>query len=278
MQTDNFNSVGGVGGDPEIGDVQAGAITGGFPTFTGRDNANQITLNDGVPGITNQYLFQPIAGAFYSPCRDGDLDASIFGHEYTHAISNRMVGGPDAGLTGAQAGSMGESWSDLNALEYLHAYGYVPTGGENPWSVGAYATGNLDRGIRDFALDESPLNYSDIGFDVTGPEVHADGEIWNAVNYEVRQALVRKYDARYPSTNAALQFRCAEGDLPVDRCPGNRRWIQLVFDSFLLQPPRDQHARRPRRDARRGRQPVRRAPTRRRSGTRSPSAASASRR
>ncbi len=237
MQTDNFGSVGGRAADPEIGDVQAGALTGGFPTFEGRDNANQITLNDGIPGITNQYLFQPIAGAFYSPCVDGDYDTSVFGHEYTHAISNRMVGGPDSGLTGAQAGAMGESWSDLNALEYLHAYDYVPTAGENDWAEGPYVTGNPERGIRDFALNDNPLNYSDIGFDVTGPEVHADGEIWNAVNYDVRQALARRYDANFPSGNAALQLRCAEGELPVDRCPGNRRWIQLVFDAFLLQPP-----------------------------------------
>ena len=121
MQQSNF----GVGrdGDPEIGNVQAGALTGGAPSYLGRDNANQITLNDGVPGITNQYLFQPIAGAFYGPCVDGDLDTSVFGHEYTHAISNRMVGGPDDGLTGFQGGSMGESWSDLVALEYLHSHG-----------------------------------------------------------------------------------------------------------------------------------------------------------
>ena len=78
-----------------------------------RDNANQITLNDGVPGITNMYLWQPIAGAFYAPCVDGDYDMSVIGHEYTHAISNRMAGGPDANLTGTQAGAMGESWSDL---------------------------------------------------------------------------------------------------------------------------------------------------------------------
>ena len=66
--------------------MQAGAVTGGAPSYLGRDNANQIALNDGIPGITNQYLFQPIAGAFYSPCVDGDLDTSVFGHEYTHAI------------------------------------------------------------------------------------------------------------------------------------------------------------------------------------------------
>ena len=99
--------------DPEIGNAQAGATTGGQPSYTGRDNANQITLQDGTPGITNQYLFQPIAGAFYSPCADGGLDMSIVGHEYTHAISNRMVGGPDEGLTSEQGGAMGESWSDL---------------------------------------------------------------------------------------------------------------------------------------------------------------------
>ena len=60
-----------------------------------------MTLQDGIPPITNQYLFQPIAGAFYSPCVDGDYDTTVFGHEYTHLISNRMVAGPDSGLVGA---------------------------------------------------------------------------------------------------------------------------------------------------------------------------------
>jgi extracellular elastinolytic metalloproteinase len=236
LQQNNF----GVGrdGDPELGDVQAGALTGGAPTYEGRDNANQIALNDGIPGITNQYLFQPIAGAFYGPCVDGDLDTSVFGHEYTHAISNRMVGGPDDGLTGFQGGAMGESWSDLVAEEYLHTHG------ETSWALGAYATGNPTVGIRDYALNANPLNYADVGFDVTGPEVHADGEIWNAVNYDLRQALIRKYDAKFPSTDAALQLRCADGrpgtnapeaPLPPDLCPGNRRWVQILFDAFLLQ-------------------------------------------
>ena len=209
-------------------------MTGGAPSYEGRDNANQITLNDGIPPITNQYLFQPIAGAFYAPCVDGDMDTSVFGHEYTHLISNRMVAGPDSGLSGDQAGAMGESWSDLDAEEYLHENGFVPTNGENPWAVGAYATGNKDVGIRDYALDSNPLNYSDVGFDTPGAEVHADGEIWNGANYEVRQALVDKYDATFPSSDAALQKRCADGILPADQCPGNRRWIQLVYDGWLL--------------------------------------------
>src|SRR4029079_8594780 len=151
--------------DPELGNVQAGAVTGGAPSYLGRDNANQITLNDGIPGLTHQYLFQPIAAGFYGPCVDGGLDTTVFGHEYTHAISNRMVGGPDSNLTGDQAGAMGESWSDLDALEYLHEYNIAPPGNANEWALGPYATGNMEVGIRNYALHANPLNYSDMGYD-----------------------------------------------------------------------------------------------------------------
>ena len=224
--------------DPEIGNAQAGAITGGNPSYLGRDNANQITLQDGIPGITNQYLFQPIAGAFYAPCTDGGLDMSIVGHEYTHAISNRMIGGPDEGITSEQGGAMGESWGDLVAGEYLFSHGY--SNGANPWAVGPYATGNKHEGIRDYAINDNPLTYADYGFDSTGPEVHADGEIWNGTMWDVRQALVDKWNASFPYDDKALQQRCASGTatsspLPADQCPGNRRWVQLMFDAFLLQ-------------------------------------------
>lgn len=237
MQSNNFGQ-GGAEGDPEIGNAQAGALTGGSPSYLGRDNANQIALQDGVPGITNQYLFQPLPGAFYAPCADGGLDMSIVGHEYTHAISNRMIGGPDEGITSDQGGAMGESWGDLVASEYLLSNNYRT--GTNPWAVGPYATGNKKTGIRNYALNRNPMNYGELGYDSVGNQVHADGEIWSGTMYSVRKALVRKYNARFPASNKALQKRCASGrpnasPLRSTRCPGNRRWIQLVFDSFLLQ-------------------------------------------
>ena len=237
LQLDNGGR-GGVGGDQEVGNAQAGALTGASPTYLGRDNANQITLQDGTPGITNQYLFQPIAGAFYAPCTDGGMDMGIVGHEYTHAISNRMVAGPDEGLTSEQGGAMGESWGDLVAGEYMFSHGYA--NGGNPWAVGVYATGNKSVAIRDYAINNNPLNYSDYGFDSTGAEVHADGEIWNGTQWSVRQALVNKWNSKYPYSNRSLQLRCAQGNevqspLPASACPGNRRWVQLMFDSFLLQ-------------------------------------------
>ena len=236
-----FNdSRGGLENDSEQGNAQAGGVSGGPPGFAARDNANQFTPADGTKPITNMYLWQPIAAAFYAQCVDGDYDMSVIAHEYTHAISNRMAGGPNAGLSGNQAGAMGESWSDLDAVEYLNENGYVPTGGENPFAVGPYVTGDHQAGIRNYGMNNSPLNYSDVGYDFVcndGPctqqtQVHADGEIWSATNYDVRQAFVARYGAGSP----ALQVSCARGDTPVTACPGNRRWIQLVYDAWLLMP------------------------------------------
>jgi extracellular elastinolytic metalloproteinase len=56
------------------------------------------------------------------------------------------------------------------------------------------------------------------------------------VNFAVRQAMMDRYDSQFPSSNAALQKSCAEGQTPVAQCPGNRRWVQLMYDAWLLMP------------------------------------------
>ncbi len=53
---------------------------------------------------------------------------------------------------------------------------------------------------------------------------------------DLRTALVQKYNGQYPESDQALQEQCAKGQVAVDRCPGNRRWMQLMFDSYLLMP------------------------------------------
>ncbi|MEV8633059.1 M36 family metallopeptidase [Streptosporangium sp. NPDC051023] len=223
MQNDN-GTRGGLGADPEQGNAQAGARD-----LTVRDNANQITGPDGVAPITNMYLWQPLAGAFYAPCVDGDYDMSVIGHEYTHAISGRMVGGPDAGWSGAQAGAMNESTSDLFAMEYLFENGFRPAG-DTPYVTGGYVTGDKKSGIRNYDMSASPLNYSDIAYDLVGQQVHADGEIWTATQYDVRKAFIDRYGKGTP----AQQRACADGRIPIGKCPGNRRWAQVSFDALLL--------------------------------------------
>ncbi|WP_219463396.1 M36 family metallopeptidase [Nonomuraea rhizosphaerae] len=223
MQVSNGDQ-GGLGNDPEQGNAQAGARD-----LTVRDNANQITGPDGVAPITNMYLWQPIAGSFYPPCVDGDYDMSVIGHEYTHAISGRMIGGPNAGWSGAQAGAMNESTSDLFAMEYLFEYGFRPKG-NTPYVTGGYVTGDPERGIRNYDMSKSPLNYSDVAYDLVGQQVHADGEIWSATQFDVRAAFVK----RYGDGTEKQQRACADGKLALDKCPGNRRWAQLSYDALLL--------------------------------------------
>ncbi len=186
FQLDN-GTKGGLGGDPIHGLVQAGAASGGSPTYTGRDNAYMLTLDDGIPPWSGMFLWEPINDAFEGVYRDGSFDMSVIQHEYTHGLSNRYVAGGSA-LGSHQAGSMGEGWSDWYALNHGFATGLL----SKP-IVGDYVTGNASRGIRNWNYDQNPTTFGDMGYDLTGPEVHADGEIWTATLWDLRKALVAKY-------------------------------------------------------------------------------------
>ncbi|MDQ1626830.1 MAG: extracellular elastinolytic metalloproteinase [Actinomycetota bacterium] len=185
------------GGDPVLGLVHAGAASGGAPTYTGRDNAYFLPLPDGIPSWSGMFLWEPINDAFEGPYSDGNFDRSVIQHEYTHGFSTRYVAGGDS-LGSFQAGSMGEGWSDWYALNHLYAKGL-----QDKAVVGEYVTGNPTRGIRNWNYDQNPTNFSNIGYDLTGPEVHADGEIWTTMLWDLRKALVAKYGAAIGGETAA---------------------------------------------------------------------------
>ena len=113
---------------------------------------------------------------------------SVIQHEYSHGLSNRYVAGGGA-LGSHQAGSMGEGWGDWYALNHAQVTGLEPTRAV----VGAYATGNEKRGIRNYDFNVNPNTFGDMGYDLTGPEVHADGEIWTAVLWDLHRSLVTKH-------------------------------------------------------------------------------------
>jgi len=201
FQNDNFGR-GGVGNDAVQGDVQAGIQA----TPQQLDNANFATPPDGLPGITNMFLWEPIPGSFIAPCVDGDNDVSVIQHEYTHGMTNRMVGGGEA-LSGEQAGAMGEGWSDFYALNHLFDAGL-----ETQPIEGIYVTGNAQRGIRNYNYADSPLNYGDLGYDIVGNEVHADGEIWTATLWQLRQGLLAQYGTKAGEKRTALLITAALAD------------------------------------------------------------------
>jgi hypothetical protein len=224
FQNDNFGR-GGLGNDAVQADAQDGAAF---------NNANFSTPPDGLAPRMQMFLFDGP-----DPDRDGSLDAEIIIHEYVHGLSNRRVGG-GVGLTALQSRGLGEGWSDFYALALLAEPGDAPDG---TYAFGGYSTHQLYGlkenyyfGVRRYPystdLAKNPLTFADIDprlarahdavprNPIFGPfdaelagEVHAVGEVWCALLWEVRANLVRKHGAA-----------------------GNELMLQLVTDGLNLAP------------------------------------------
>jgi Zn-dependent metalloprotease len=205
----NDGAATGAGGGPDLGHV---------------DNANMGTPPDGAAPQMQMYLFEPLP-QFGAPFRavNGDDDADVIYHEYTHGLSNRLVV-DDLGfgaLNSAQSGAMGEAWSDWYAKDFLAADGQqtddpnvdgdvflgLYTDGVQPEAnaPGLIRTEGLDckpdsdpdtcPGGVDADGDDEPdtgpggYTYGDFGKVGGGPEVHSDGEIWAQTLWDLRDAL-----------------------------------------------------------------------------------------
>ncbi|WP_280841557.1 M36 family metallopeptidase [Micromonospora sp. A200] len=210
-------SNGGQGGDPVLGLVHAGAATGGAPTYTGRDNAYMLTLPDGIPAWSGMFLWEPVNDTFEGPYSDGNFDASVIEHEYAHGLSNRYVSGEDNALNTHQSGSMGEGWGDWYALNYLYGAKLATTA-----VVGQHVTGNTERGIRNWSYDRNPTGFGDLGYDLGGAEVHSDGEIWTAILWDMRKALVARYGA---AAGAEMAARLVTDAMPLS--PADPSFIDM---------------------------------------------------
>jgi uncharacterized repeat protein (TIGR01451 family) len=203
FQNTNF-SRGGLGNDAVQADAQDGS---------GTDNANMSTPPDGLPGRMQMYVF---SGP--NPNRDGDLDADVLLHEYTHGLSNRRVGG-GAGLSSLQSRGMGEGWSDFYALSLLSESADDPNATYAAGGYAAYQFGGLLQnyyyGIRHYPYctdtNKNPFTFKDIdpgqaiphqgipispvyGFSPSeANEVHHQGEVWCVTLWEARAAMITKY-------------------------------------------------------------------------------------
>jgi subtilisin-like proprotein convertase family protein len=200
----NFEAGGTGGSDPVDAETDDSALAAN-PNF---DNANMATPPDGQSPRMQMYLFN---SPF--PAVNGGDDASVVYHEYTHGLSNRLIGDGN-GLNANQPRAMGEGWSDWYAMDYLVANGLVSdTSADGEVVVGEYVTGDPVHGIRHQALDcsvgsTSPncggsataghsggFTYADLGkvggWDASTPafEVHDDGEIWSETLWDLRKVL-----------------------------------------------------------------------------------------
>jgi hypothetical protein len=231
FQTDNFGR-GGVGNDAVMAEAQ---------DFSGTNNANMSPTSDGTAPRMQMYLW---SGP--TPDRDGDLDAEIIIHEYSHGLSGRLHAN-GSGLTSNQGGGMGEGWGDFFGRSVTSNASEDATGGR--FSTGSYSTlqlatlgtDNYYYGIRRFPYalraqtggpmnrPHSPLTFADVDpaqENVTdgafgknpaignGTGVHNIGENWCNMLLEVRARMI-----------ARLGYAVA-----------NQRMMQLVVDGMKGDP------------------------------------------
>ena len=199
------------------------------PAFAARDNANQITPPTAIAPITNMYLWQPIAGSFYAPVRRRRL--RHVGHRPRvhprhHQPHDRrperrpqLAAGHERELVGP-AGDGVPQRARLRAARHPRAF-----------TIGEYVTSDPVAGIRNYNMSQSPLNYSQRRLRLRRP-----------AGPRLRRGLERD-QLRHPGGDDRPVRRGHAGAAEVVRqrrrrrstsCPGNRRWVQLVFDSFLL--------------------------------------------
>ena len=205
----------GLGGDGVLDQPLDGANgPGGLPDGNHIDNANFATPPDGTPPTMQMYLWHE-PGTTYAQdpfiATSGSDDSDIVYHEYTHGLSHRLI--VDATNTPAldsqQGGSMGEAWSDWYASDFLVNDGLmVDKPGPGDILIGPYVAAG--RTIRSEPMDckvgdtapkcpgrpnagPGGYTYGDFGkIRPSGPEVHADGEIWSQTLWDVRDALGSK--------------------------------------------------------------------------------------
>ena len=152
---------------------------------------------------------------------DGDFDNGIIAHEYGHGISNRLTGGPSRADCLGSAEQMGEGWSDWFTLITAAKPGDVA---EKRRGVGTFVLreNNNGQGIRRFPYSaDMSVNPHTFATVAQSSGVHAIGEIWATVTWDLYWALVEKYGFDPDLTNPNS---------------GNARAIQLVMDGMKFQP------------------------------------------
>ena len=190
------------GADEVRVETDDGASTG--PDAAHLNNASMSTLPEGLPPLMQLYLFH---GDGFRTVNAGD-SAAIVWHEYAHGLSNRLVTHDDGSgaLSSAQAGAMGEGWSDWYALDLLVDEGLLARrAAAQARSTSAPTSTTCRTRCASRALDcpvavptgcpgsegadAGGFTYGDFGEIVDGPDVHADGEIWAETLWDLRTAV-----------------------------------------------------------------------------------------
>ncbi|SHN45396.1 M36 family metallopeptidase [Cryptosporangium aurantiacum] len=134
--------------------------------------ANMTTPKDGSRPRLN-------VGLVTASGRHTALDATVVYHEFTHGLTNRLIGGPanSVSLLAPQSAGMGEGWSDYFACSIAGTQ-----------VIAAWVT-DKPSGIRRHPYDSSfPGTFADVGTP-TYRKAHQLGEIWCATLLEFERRV-----------------------------------------------------------------------------------------
>lgn len=157
-----------------------------------------------------------------APERDIAFDTTVVTHEYTHFITNRLIG-DSLGLLNSPAAAMGEGWSDFVALWFslrdTDASAPANTNWQGSFAIAGWSSGGFDFdgsvlpahyfGVRRFPYSsdraKNPLTFKHVGTNVPLPttaprqftsvnnaEVHNAGEVWATMLWDVQTKLLTK--------------------------------------------------------------------------------------
>lgn len=207
FQNDNFGR-GGAAADRISAEAQDSLLS---------NNANFSTPTDGA-----RARYQASIWTATTPDIDGALDQDVLLHEFTHGMSERLIGN-GAGMDGTHADGLGEGWGDCAAL-FLQAQA-----GDDPdavYPVGEYSTNgtspdNHYYGIRRFPYarmsslggpmnrPHNPLTFADIDpaqaslldgafppRSGSNPNItlqHNVGEIWCSALFEIHALMIERH-------------------------------------------------------------------------------------
>ena len=165
----------------------------------GDDEDRVMLISQSDKGTNNAVFSTPpdgqspyLVGLLYdnhNPRRDPLMDNTIVFHEFTHGITNRLVGGrmnADCMQTD-ESRALGEGWSDIVALMLTRKVTDKP---DDKVNIGTYVRDMMRPVYYTTNTKLNPLNYKSFA---RTTEVHQRGQIWATVLYDLYWALVDEY-------------------------------------------------------------------------------------
>jgi hypothetical protein len=208
----------------------------GFTGEAGVNSESQDIIAFKIEGFDNSF-YQPANDIIVlgtGGVDDGE-DADVIIHEYGHAVQDAQVKGWGAE---AEGGAMGEAWGDFQAAAYFarlaNAFNDECVA---DWDATSYST-DTPACLR--RLDSKKVYPKDVE-----NEVHADGELWSAFLWRIRDRLgatpVEKSDlslrlvlASHELLTPAAKFADGVAALrTAATAQGHPEWVSIIDDSAI---------------------------------------------